>query len=152
MDISRNGYSGENVHFSLVGKKKVLERGHGHYACYWKCRWTLPATDADHSSFGNLLIPIGRHGIENQAKISRLTRLNRRRRNRLGIHVGFAGANQAERDRDPLSELAHIIMKADLDGNSGYGPVAAIGDLAVDISDLSPGKASGLAHLDTAEA
>src|ERR1700760_1387281 len=113
---------------------------------------TLTATDADNPGLGNTLIPIRRHGVKNQAKVSCLTRLNGGSRNRLSIHVRFAGANQAEWDRQPLGELTHVIVEADLNGDSGHGPVAAVGDLAVDIGDLGAGKASGLAHLDAAEA
>jgi hypothetical protein len=42
-------------------------------------------------------------------------------------------------------------METDLDGDRGEGSIPAVGDLAVDIGDLGPGKAGCFAHLEAAD-
>jgi hypothetical protein len=136
------------VHFSLVGKKKMLGGGADELHRYRERQSAgLFATDADHPKLGELEIPVRRDSVENQAKVAALAWFDGRGRDWLGIDVRLAGTYQAERDGRPLGKLTHIAMEANLDGDGVESAIAGIGDLAVDVGDLSPGKAGRFAHL-----
>ena len=105
----------------------MLGGGAGELPGYCEARYewasVLLAVDADHADLWILLVPVGGYGVENQAEVAVLPRFDGGGRDWLGIDVGLAGADQAEREGHSLGILADIAMEADLDGDRGEGSI-----------------------------
>ena len=112
---------------------------------------TLLCMYADDTDLRKLQIPVRGDSVEDQTEVPGLAWLNGSRGDWLGIHIGLPGTDEAKGKRHPLGELANIAMETDLDGNRGERLIPGVGELAVDVGDLSPGKTGGFTHLQAAD-
>lgn len=105
----------------------------------------------DDPDLGILLVPALGDVVEDEAELACFARLDGGGRYRFCIHVGLAGADEAERHRLFLGEDVGVVAKGYLHGDAGERFVSVVGDGAVEIGQLCPGHAGGFAHLEVGE-
>ena len=97
------------------------------------------------------LIPHRRDVVEDQAKVLTFAWSQGSGADRLRVHVGVAGADEAEGRLQYLGSVAGLIGEGGLEGHGGYGAIATILDCPIHVSELIAGKVAGLADLNIAQ-
>ncbi len=117
----------------------------------WLSGEELSGFNVDDADLGELNVPVGGDGFEDEAELTVVGGLEGSGADGLGIDVGLMGADEGEGEGFDVRGHLLVVAEDDLNGDRGDGLGTGVLDVTVDEGGLAAGEAGGLAHGDLGE-